>query len=195
MREKRTAYNRVRMSDKGKRAALNARLKQRRDEDPAYAERSREATRRWRERKRQDPEWMEERRERARIDHRLKRESEGVALEDVRQVASVSRRGVSDFVPAAPLLMLVERLIEHRKVVAEVLNDRGTGYVGEVCQDLGLDGRKLRAWRNGEFERASIGMAERIMLVAGVEASEVYSRDDYPEVLALFVGVEEEASA
>jgi hypothetical protein len=50
--------------------------------------------------------------------------------------------------------------------------------VGIVCEDLGLPSRNYRRWREPGAQ-VQIGLAERVLLRAGVEWYEVYSYDDH----------------
>lgn len=170
------------------RAVEAQKARERRARDP---EKAREAGRRRRAKVKADPQLVVRERENARIAHRLRREQAGLSTRQ--GPAKVSRRRTApSYLPSAPLAALVERIIDERVAVAEVMGDRAAfgGETGEVCEMLGVNPRTYTGWRSGEYASVRIGMAERVLMNAGVEWYEVYSYDDHA---AQFLAVEVEA--
>lgn len=165
--------------------ARNARLNREwRRRNPAAA---RAAVRRHHRKVQADPQKHAAHLESRRMARRLKREREGKPVRPLsaKQRANLAMtKTASSYLPAGPLAALVDRIVDQRKAVSEVLGDRarasgGDGVIAEVCAEFGVDERTYRGWRTGEYRQVRIGMAEKVLLRAGVEWFEIYSYDDH----------------
>lgn len=174
-------------------AKLAAYSREKRRTDPEAKRKANEASARWREKiKRENRAEYERQLELNRMTRRLRREQAGLPVREPRVKTGREHR-FDVLLPSAPLAALITRVIEQREVIAEAIGDPPFAQVASVCADLGTSDRMYRGWRDGERPNVGIGTAERLMMNADVEVSEVYSADDYPEVLAHFTGVEAEA--
>lgn len=116
-------------------------------------------------------------REDERIARRLKAEAEG---RSIRMVAPrVSQRTAPKHLPSAPLVALIERLIDARKQITRDLNEPTQGIIRDICNELGVSERNFRHWRDGTQLTTRIGTAERVLMNANVEWHEVYSYDEF----------------
>ena len=105
-----------------------------------------------------------------RLRHRLRAEAEGRQVRQVRP--RVSQPTSSRVLPAAPLVALVDSIVDARE-----------GTAGSICRDLGVSERTVREWRSpGATVR--VGTAERILLNAGVDWSDCYPAEYAAHFLA-----------
>ena len=173
-----------RMKDPAFKARENARKRELR-QDPERRRAANEAQLRYRAKVRADPEKHRRAAEDRRIAYRLKREREGKGVRDPKShISKVLRIDEVRRIPAAPIAALITGLRETRKQLARQLGDPTIANVRELCQDLGVDERQYRAWMCGEIKLVSVGVAERVMLAADVDPTDVYA--DYPDALAQF---------
>jgi hypothetical protein len=120
--------------------------------------------------------------ERRRIEHALRAERNGTPQK--KKLVNAKRVRTSPrFLPAAPLLNLVDRILDRRRAVDGLLSDvEGAATAESVCADLGISSRERRHWRTGQQTKVRVGTAERILLNADVDWYEVYSYDDYAHI-------------
>jgi hypothetical protein len=126
--------------------------------DPARRANQLAAARRQRERIRADPEELERQRARRRVwNATQRRRRKGERVPDGRRPQEDRPQGPrwAGRLPAAPLLELVDALAEREG--AET-----------VCARLGLSGRTVRAWRNGERGEVRVDVADRALLALGL---------------------------
>lgn len=81
--------------------------------------------------------------------------------------------------PAPPLAARIDLMVREQEV--------GFGTNGTsaeiVCESLGIDARQLYAWRTGEVRAVSFDVADRVLLNANLEATDVWDEADLPEWL------------
>jgi hypothetical protein len=111
-----------------------------------------------------------------RMEYRLRKERGGVSLGDIRSGPTryEERDGGRAFIPSAPLVALVDNVLELRNI-------NGEATLGEVCSDLRVEPRRLRDWRRGATN-VTLAVAERAVLAAGVEFESVWSPAEFPEL-------------
>jgi hypothetical protein len=165
------------------RKARRVALKRSRARDP---ERARANQRRYSERLKADPERYAAHRESARIAYRLRRERRGLP---VKPAGSLPKNVIKSSpgprrLSSAPLIAFIDGRIEQRNAVVRLIGEeRKSSALGDVCEELGIDPRALYRLRN-ESEQVSVGVAERVLVNAGVAWSDVYSYDDHPALYA-----------
>jgi hypothetical protein len=141
------------------------------------------ARKRWREKIKADPERRAALLETERMARRLAKERQGNGTGKPAKGKTI--KTAPRYLPSAPLLALVDRLLDQEKAVNDVLGapePNGLGAVRAVCERLGIPPRRVTSWRTGENERVRVGLAERVLLNAEVEWHEVYSYDDYAHI-------------
>jgi hypothetical protein len=142
----------------------------------ANPEKKAAARRRWLEATKADPVRHAALLEARRIEHRLRAERAGRVLGEQRSVAKLPPSRCR--VPSLPIVELMERIMDARRVVAEAINEPAP-TIEDLCDELGVTSRNFRRWRDGEQPLMEIGTAERVLLRADVDWSEVYSYDDF----------------
>lgn len=147
-------------------------------------ERAKAAQRRYREKVMADPEKAAAWREKARIEHRLRREREGVPLESIR-ANLIARRERSEMLPAAPLAAFINARIEARMAINRFIGDdtEKVGAKADICSELGIHPRSLYRLEH-ETGNVTIALAEEVLLRAGVAWGDVYSYDDHADLYA-----------
>jgi hypothetical protein len=132
----------------------------------------------------QEPARFIAQRETARINYRLRRERAGLPVRPPRSLPQGAIRQGSGprRLPAAPLVALIDRLVDQRAAVEVFGIDRYHSGVEAVCADLGVSSRTVRRWRLAEIVEVNVGVAERVLMNAGVEWYNVYSYDDHAAV-------------
>lgn len=158
-----------------------ARQQRERLTDPEKRRKARAASKRWKERLKADPVAYAAYLETTRINYRLRQERKGAPMrpESYRRVKATRVPTSRQRVPAAPLVALIKRIVEHRKAVSGLIQDASTATTGAVCADLGIAERDYRRMNSGEQPTTSIGLVERALLNADVEWHEIYSFDDH----------------
>jgi hypothetical protein len=149
----------------------------------AHPQRARAVHAQWLERVKQDPARLRALRESQRIGHRERMARQGREVRTVRAVTDERTDGgrkvdAQEFpkLPAAALLAWIEERVRiedrGRRVGLDVpersSRGRDTGAKGYVCTWLGVDERRVTAWRNGEAERVDFDLADRILTRGGV---------------------------
>lgn len=116
---------------------------------------ARESTRRYRERMSTNPQKLQEVRERDRMARRLRREREGVPLDEQRPGRAEEQllERPTPFLPALPLAQVMERWII-----------RQTRSHDEACEELGVAARTLYAWRTGERTGVRFQEADKVLV-------------------------------
>jgi hypothetical protein len=142
----------------------------------ANPEKKAASRRRWLERTKADPVRHAALLEARRIEHRLRAERAGRALDEQRSVARPPPSRCR--VPSLPIVELMERMMDAREVVASAINEPAP-TIEDLCTEMGITSRNFRRWRDGEQPSMEIGTAERVLLRADVAWYEVYSFDDH----------------
>lgn len=139
----------------------------------------RESTRRHHKAIMADPVRKAQYREDERIRRHIAAEAEGRKVRRVRP--RITQPTGPSYLPSEPLAALVTRRIDERVAVAHLIGERrvNRGETQQVCDDLGVTIRTYTGWRSGEYPQVRIGMAERVLLRAGVDWFSVYSYDDH----------------
>lgn len=183
---KRTAAHgsKRRESPRGK-AMLAANSKRWRERNP---EKAAAASARWKARTMADPEKRKAYLETTRISYRLRRERDaGVPLDSIRRPPRTRGPGRASnaTVPSAPIVAFLKTRIEQREVVENFLGSKRevTGAKDAVLEALGLDPRQLYRWEH-DADRASIALIERVLMLAEAPWSDVYAREDFPDLYA-----------
>jgi hypothetical protein len=157
------------------------RQRERKKQDPVLREKHRESQQRYWAKVKADPVLHAKHVENQRIAYRMRREREGkVPKTSFKKV--IRSETAPSYIPAGPLVLLVDQILEHRKAVAGLIHDAGEATVAAVCGDLGVSQRTYRHWSEGEDGKVRIGTAESVLARAGVEWSDVYSFDDYAHI-------------
>lgn len=136
------------------------------------------SARRYRQQVRNDPERWRQHLEEQRINYRMKRAAEGAPVKPVPQAPP----GTLAKVPVAPLLVLIEQRVAQRQEVESLVGDLRGPWLTDVCEELGIEARRLNAWRRGLYEQVTVVVAERVLLGLDVDWHEVYSYDDHADV-------------
>jgi hypothetical protein len=103
--------------------------------------------------------------------------------------------------PAKPLATMIGRIVETR-VRWERLRGVSmpgsrekarTGTLGEVCDELDVDPRSLFGWQHEGRKCVKREVAERVLLRVGLGWSDVWPREDFPELYPALDTVRSEA--
>lgn len=151
--------------------------KERYHSDPEYrrrhAEYSARVHERTVERMREDEEFAERTRQlwRERTRRYKQRKRAGITLSPV--VERVQAGG--EKIPCAPLLGALDREAA-----------RSGRPVGMVCESIGVDERRVTAWRSGEYKLVALDLVDRALIGLDLLWWEVYPPDEFPQVAAIF---------
>lgn len=143
------------------------RKRQEREDNP---EPHRQACRRHRERLRRDGKAWTRYLETQRIAYHLRKER-GSGMTARRLSTARLNRDALPYLPAAPLLDLLETMAEARGCTMK-----------DLAAEFGFSPRRLRGWRNGEYERTRFDVADRILTAVGLQWWDVWPAEDYPEL-------------
>lgn len=181
-RDCRNAYKK-RLREEGRLADDKAyQARWRREWNAANPERRRAAWERWYAKVMADPDAHAKRRELARMDYRLKREREGVPLDQQRRIrAPVTLRPERLRLPSRPLAEFVDGLAAREAKLNSLPGETWVPAVGEICSRLGVSDRLLRRWRTGT-EAVSVEVAERVVFRAHADWEQIWPKDDFPSL-------------
>lgn len=147
--------------------------------DPEYRRRhavhSARVHERVRERMRTDAEFAEQTRQAWR--ERTKRYRERLRQADEQpegEVVRMSQAG-GERIPSAPLVAAIDREVE-----------RSDRPVGVVCESIGVNERRVTAWRSGEYKLVALDLVDRVLIGLDLLWWEVYSPDEFPQVAEIF---------
>lgn len=149
--------------------------RRKRSRDP---EGEREVQRRYRERVRADPVRNAAFLETRRLAYHMRRDRNGL----MRMVAEGVPGG--PMLPSAPVAAFVDFLIARAGTDAKL----GDDPTGAVCAQLGINARRLLAWRTGESPTARFDVVDKIFTRGQALWFDVYDPVAHPEVERAFVG-------
>ena len=154
--------------------------RERRKNNPEVKAREAAARKRWREKIKADPQRRAGLLETERMARRLAKEREGKGTGKAAK-AMMSNTAPS-YLPSAPLVALIDRIVDQRAEAGRVLNDPSGVGPEAVCEDLCVSSRTYRRWHMGEQPKVRVGTAEAVLMAAGVDWHEVYSYDDHAHI-------------
>lgn len=139
---------------------------------PATRERALRRAREYAAKVQRDPAKRAQRNEAARMRYRLRKMEQGEPspTKRVRNTSLTVDREEVGYLPAAPLLAAIERLVvnDHLRIVGD-----DQSHAEAVCGRLGIDSRNLRRWRSGGAS-VQADVVDRVLTRAGWHWWDVY---------------------